>query len=253
MQRPPLALIATEDTAKAARWQTVLADRGISTQPALDRADLDRWIAEPAGLDAVVCDAPFVTAEDLAAIKANTSAYATAPATVMVIPACEPTRLAESLSAGLDLPIVGDSSPEAVADAALVLLDSNATADGEDPIWELDAVAWQIIPPNGSRHVPLTFKEREFLLKLARQPGQPLPKETFVGLFGTTVELFDPRRLEIMVRRLRNKVRDYAKTELPLHTAHGLGYALATPVKINGTHTHSDGSTGTARDEGEQG
>ena len=85
----------------------------------------------------------------------------------------------------------------------------------------------------------LTFKEREFLLKLAQQPGQPLSKEVFVGLFETTAELFDPRRLEIMVRRLRNKVREQTNIELPLHTAHGFGYALATPMAVHGSNGHS--------------
>lgn len=237
----PCVLIATESTTSAEGSQAGLARRGVAAQTVSDRVELDRWIAEPGNLDAVVCDISLATVEDLLTLTDNAAAIGTTPATVLVIPPREPMRLAEAVSAGVTLPIIGHMSAEPIIQAVHALLDLNVAPDGDHSIWELDPVAWQITPASGATPVPLSFKEREFLLKLARQPGQPLAKEAFVGLFNTTAELFDPRRLEIMVRRLRNKVRDYAKTELPLHTAHGLGYALATPVKVKGEHAHSGG------------
>jgi DNA-binding response OmpR family regulator len=48
---------------------------------------------------------------------------------------------------------------------------------------------------------------------------------------GEDPALYDPRRLEILIRRLRNKVGKLAGTELPLNTVYGLGFNFTQPLR----------------------
>jgi len=235
----PLVLLACDHSLDVDGVSQSLSSHGIATRACTDRPTLEQWVAAPSPLDGLIGQSPFVTPADLSAMRANLPDGRPRPAFILVVPDHHQLTLPDALAAGVDLPIFGEVSAQTVVDAAMTLIDRQAPPHDAGPTWALDAVAWQLLPPTGEPPVRLTFKEREFLLKLAQQPGQPLAKESFVGLFGTTPALFDPRRLEIMVRRLRNKVREHTHMELPLHTAHGLGYALATPVAINGSNSHS--------------
>ena len=49
---------------------------------------------------------------------------------------------------------------------------------------------------------------------------------------GHDPELYDYRRMEVLIRRLRTKVRDMTGLELPLQTAHRLGYAFASQLQV---------------------
>ena len=44
---------------------------------------------------------------------------------------------------------------------------------------------------------------------------------------------YDPRSLEVLVRRLRGKSVKELGVALPLQTVHGAGYALVAEVKVN--------------------
>jgi DNA-binding response OmpR family regulator len=48
---------------------------------------------------------------------------------------------------------------------------------------------------------------------------------------GEEAEVFDPRRLEILIRRLRNKVEQATEDELPLTTVYGLGFNFTQPLR----------------------
>ena len=234
----PFVLLAFDHSQDVDGVSETLSSYGMTTQACTDRSTLERWVESPSSLDGVIAQSPLVTPSDLSAMRANMPDEQARPAVIFVMPDHTQATLADALGASVDLPIVGEVSAKAIADAAVTFIDRHLLQRAQAAAWTLDAVAWQIVSPSGAPPVTLTFKEREFLLKLAQQPGQPLARERFAELFDTTAELFDPRRLEIMVRRLRNKVREQTKMELPLHTAHGLGYALATPVKVNGTNGH---------------
>lgn len=234
----PFVLLAFDHSQDVDGVSETLSLHGMTTQACTDRSAFERWVESPGSLDGLIAQSPLVTPSDLSAMRTNMPDGQARPAVIFVMPDHNQATLADALGASVDLPIVGEVSAKAIADAAVTFIDRHMVQHAQAPSWALDAVAWQIVPPSGAPPVTLTFREREFLLKLAQQPGQPLPKERFSELFDTTAELFDPRRLEIMVRRLRNKVREQTKMELPLHTAHGLGYALATPVKVNGANGH---------------
>jgi len=96
--------------------------------------------------------------------------------------------------------------------------------------WTLDPRGWQLSAPNG-HPVRLTQSELAILKALAERPGQALSRTAMAEVLGFQGAIYDPRRLEIMVRRLRKKIADATGVEAPIETAHGIGYAFAADVK----------------------
>jgi len=56
-------------------------------------------------------------------------------------------------------------------------------------------------------------------------------QETIIAL-GYPLDSFDPKRLEIMIRRLRSKAQAEFNYPLPLETIHGAGLAFTAAVQI---------------------
>ena len=97
--------------------------------------------------------------------------------------------------------------------------------------WHLNAISWSLTAPDGST-VKLTRSETLLLNALASRPGQTVPKDALIGAIGHQPDTYDPRRMEIMIRRLRNKVKTQSSIQLPLETDHGMGYAFAAQITL---------------------
>lgn len=97
------------------------------------------------------------------------------------------------------------------------------------PCWQLNSVNWLLISPDGST-VKLTQSETMLLNALATQPGQTVPKDALIRALGHNPQAYDPRRMEILVRRLRNKIMKQTMMPLPLETVHGTGYAFVANI-----------------------
>lgn len=101
----------------------------------------------------------------------------------------------------------------------------------DQPSWTLDTQSWNLLSPQGQA-VKLTHSEQILLIELARSPGSSVARETLITALGQNPEIYDPRRMEIMVRRLRNKAKETLGFELPLGTAHRKGYAFTAPISL---------------------
>jgi DNA-binding response OmpR family regulator len=99
--------------------------------------------------------------------------------------------------------------------------------------WLLDATRWQLQAPDG-RALKLTHSEHLLLLRLTRSSGQAVPREELALCLGHEPAHYDFRRLEVLVRRLRNKARETWETPLPLETAHRQGYAFTANIRVGG-------------------
>lgn len=97
--------------------------------------------------------------------------------------------------------------------------------------WQLHATNWLLTSPAGAT-VKLTQSETVLLNALATRPGQTVPKEQLIQALGHESDSYDPRRMEILVRRLRNKTELKTATALPLETVHGVGYAFASDITL---------------------
>jgi DNA-binding response OmpR family regulator len=228
-------MLATANTMHAHLWRQALADHGADGHACPDQQSCEAWFDAHDSIDAIILEPPLTLEDDLAFVASRCDLTNGGPASIVVLPDGQGGAVAQALQHGFNLPLTGPVDAADLAKATLEVIKRQTEQHNSNGHWRLDAVGWRVIAPDADNAVPLTYKEREFLLNLAHQPGQPVPKESFAYLFSTTPELFDPRRLEITVRRLRRKVRLYTHQELPLHTAHGLGYALGAPMAVDTT------------------
>jgi len=97
--------------------------------------------------------------------------------------------------------------------------------------WVLNTLSWQLTAPDG-RAVKLTHSEQVLLTHLSRAPGKAVQRQDLIAALGHDPEHYDPRRMEILVRRLRSKVMDTLGHHLPLVTAHRQGYAFTAPIAV---------------------
>ena len=101
----------------------------------------------------------------------------------------------------------------------------------EQNIWQLHTKEWTLLSPNNNP-IRLTFSEKEILERLAKNAGQVITKDEIAIALGYQPDVYDFRRLEIIVRRLRNKVQQVTGTRLPLDTAHRKGYAFTSEITL---------------------
>ncbi|NCA90851.1 MAG: response regulator transcription factor [Gammaproteobacteria bacterium] len=110
---------------------------------------------------------------------------------------------------------------------------ASQTADSRPGVWSLGGVEWRLTAPNGAQCMLSNYEVR--LLQLfVNQPGQTLTKEEVIRGVDQEGKGYDPRSLEILVRRLRNKCQAELDAELPLQTVHGIGYAFLAELRICG-------------------
>jgi len=97
--------------------------------------------------------------------------------------------------------------------------------------WVINNKEWVLIAPNKTV-IKLNFSEKIILERLGAQPGQVVSKDHIAEALGHSPSVYDFRRLEIIIRRLRNKVIAQAGTRLPLDTAHRKGYTFISDVSL---------------------
>ena len=89
--------------------------------------------------------------------------------------------------------------------------------------WSLDRQGWSLTAPSGST-VSLSQAERQVMALLVASRDAPVSREVLIAHLTGDVEGFDPRRLEMLVYRLRQKCRQACGEDLPLRTVRGAGY-----------------------------
>jgi DNA-binding response OmpR family regulator len=97
--------------------------------------------------------------------------------------------------------------------------------------WVLDRRKWELIAPD-SRRIKLTNLEQLIVEKLAVCNGGVISKDDIAVALGYSPAVYDFRRLEVIIRRLRNKVKQALGIEIPLKTAHRRGYAFTDNIKV---------------------
>lgn len=128
------------------------------------------------------------------------------------------------IKVGADLYLV---KPVSLEELSSLLTNLSRRLQGKSqPCWVLSPLDWTLHSPVGQL-VKLTHSELTVLRRLADQPGQTVTRQLLAADLGHDPELYDYRRMEVLIRRLRTKVREVTGLELPLQTAHRLGYAFA--------------------------
>ena len=99
------------------------------------------------------------------------------------------------------------------------------------PHWQLNPLNWTLTSPTGIS-MKLTNMELRVMKMVTPCPGQVVTRQALIEGLGHDPDIFDPRRLEILVRRFRKKAEDCFGIPLPLATAHGAGYAFTGAIEV---------------------
>lgn len=93
--------------------------------------------------------------------------------------------------------------------------------------WRFDVTRRRLVHDDG-RKVSLTRGEYELLAALASHPGVVMSRERLLGVVSHRGHAPSDRTIDVLIRRLRQKIE--ADPQVPDHiiTAHGEGYLLAT-------------------------
>lgn len=91
--------------------------------------------------------------------------------------------------------------------------------------WELDMRSWCLKDPVGTA-IKLTRRELSLLSCFVDKTGQHIERATVIHALGEEASVYDLRRLEVLVRRLRNKILEHTPHEFRLLTVYGSGYTL---------------------------
>lgn len=97
--------------------------------------------------------------------------------------------------------------------------------------WCLDIHAWNLKSPLGTE-TKLSHRESLLLQCFTGRRGAVVHRDHVVGAMGFNPLVYDMRRLETMVSRLRKKLETAGLEEFPLQTVYGTGYALHTELKL---------------------
>lgn len=98
-----------------------------------------------------------------------------------------------------------------------------------DPVpaqWMLTDDGWSLCPPQGAG-IALGRAERAFLQPLFAAPGRPVAREALIASISDTPWDFDPHQLEVLLHRLRSRVRTQVGSALPVRAVRGVGYLYA--------------------------
>ncbi|WP_367347346.1 response regulator transcription factor [Stenotrophomonas bentonitica] len=217
---PELLALLLDDLA----WRGA-AVRGLGSAEALYRALLsDRC-------DIVVLDVGL-PGEDGYAVASHLRASASI-GIVMLTGRGDARDMALGLTQGADLYLVKPPDMDVLAAGLLSLrrrlpaASIAATPPAPAPLarWQLADDGWTLHAPTAAT-LPLTAMERGLLQQLVDASGAAVTREQLIAAVTDTPWDFDPHRLDVLVHRLRARVRAATGVELPLRALRGQGYLL---------------------------
>lgn len=89
----------------------------------------------------------------------------------------------------------------------------------------IDVQRWTLRFPGGL-DVSLTRNELKLMSCFVGRSGVTIKRDEIICALGARPEVYDERRLEVMVRRLRKKIEDAGIESFPLATVYGTGYVF---------------------------
>jgi DNA-binding response OmpR family regulator len=101
----------------------------------------------------------------------------------------------------------------------------------EEEIYQLDGQRWKLYMPDKGV-VPLTRSEMNLMSCFVEQPGMTVNREEIIRSLGGRPDVYDERRLEVLIRRFRKKVTEAGYADFPLATVYGQGYVFNEPLEM---------------------
>lgn len=123
--------------------------------------------------------------------------------------------------------------PELLAIIARYARQNRSHQSAAGNFWAIDPRQWELFTPEGMK-IKITNSELLFLSCFKNRVGEKIDRDTIISKLGYRPEAYDIRRLESMISRLRNKIRETGIEEFPLTTVYGSGYAFNAPIHETG-------------------
>lgn len=105
-------------------------------------------------------------------------------------------------------------------------------AAGMTSPWRFNARQLLLQSPDG-QGVELTNAERQVLSTLLAAPDQQATRHALILALGGNPNDYDFRRLEVVISRLRQKIRSIRPATTPLRALRNQGYVFAEPVQLD--------------------
>ncbi len=97
--------------------------------------------------------------------------------------------------------------------------------------WRVELSSHQLVAPNALSALELTPTEACIMKQLARHYPEHAPRAELVSGLGEDYLLYDERRLEQIMSRLRKKIRERCDAS-PIKAVRGRGYIFSEPVEL---------------------
>ncbi|WP_332775545.1 response regulator transcription factor [Polaromonas sp.] len=97
--------------------------------------------------------------------------------------------------------------------------------------WVLELGPRRLLPP-GFRAIPLSQQDVTVLQVLMAEPGKIISRQDIVRALGEDFMIYDQRRLDTQMRRLRRKAEQATGVALPVNTARNAGYRFYAEAEI---------------------
>lgn len=91
--------------------------------------------------------------------------------------------------------------------------------------WKINPKQWELCSPCGIA-IKLTNLEMVFLHCFTDAEGVTISRDDIIKILGHRPDIYDVRRLETMISRLRHKTKEAGMAEFPLATVYGAGYTF---------------------------
>lgn len=191
-------------------------------------AEAERWVLSQ-DFDVLLLDLGLPDGDGLEWLLRHKSRLATKGVIITTARGESADRIA-GVRAGSDVYLV---KPVALEELSASIANLHRRLSQASPMasWRIDRATWLLYTPQG-QSVKLTGSEMAVMCALARQPGVTVPRDDLIVELGCKPDSYDPRRMEILVRRLRNKVSDNTDTALPLETVHRQGYVFVNAIAV---------------------
>lgn len=105
-----------------------------------------------------------------------------------------------------------------------------AVQSADSETWRLNTVSWELKAPN-NLEIELTRSEFALLSCFIQKSGQVISRDDIIKGLGFNPLVYDNRRLEVMLRRLRKKIEDAGVVKFPLQTVYGVGLVFNGVMK----------------------
>jgi DNA-binding response OmpR family regulator len=220
-------LVIEDETALLEATVTFLNMEGFVADGVSSLGMATQWMRTHA-LDVLVLDLGLPDGDGLQWLGQNTQLRG--KGVIVTTARGETQQRIEGIRAGADIYLVKPIQLEELASLAANLL--KRMRSSASPQWSVDRTHWTLRSRSGLP-VKLTHSEAVLLQTMAEKPGQVVPRQDLMLSLGHNPHSDDFRRMEILIRRLRNKVLTELGCELPLETVRGIGYAFTAPLQVH--------------------